>query len=211
MEGVTKVKICGITNLEDAELAIKFGADMLGFNFYSRSKRYVSPEEVASFVRELDPSFAKIGVFVNASIEDILFARTLGDLDAVQLHGNEAAEFIAEVRTNMNTRIIKAVRVASQNEIDQAATLGADDLLLDSYSATEYGGTGETFDWKLVRENTIADKRIFLAGGLTPENVADAIRIVRPYAVDVASGVESSPGKKDPKKLAAFIGNAKNA
>lgn len=207
---MTLVKICGITNLEDAELSMKFGADMLGFNFYPKSKRYVSPDEVGSFVRDLDPSIRRIGVFVNASIKDILVTRALGKLDAVQLHGDESAEFITEVRENMKTRIIKAVRVASQKEMDELATLGADDFLLDSFSATEYGGTGRVFDWKLVPES-LGESNIYLAGGLTPENVAEAVRTVRPYAVDVASGVESSPGKKDPRKLEAFIRYAKNA
>ena len=206
-----KVKICGITNLEDAELSIKFGADMLGFNFYPSSKRYISPEEVDAFVRELDPSIRKIGVFVNASIEDILFARRMGNLDAVQLHGDETREFITDVRKNMKTRIIKAVRVASQKEMDELATLGADDFLLDSFSATEYGGTGRAFDWSVASEASGQGGNIYLAGGLNPDNVAEAIRVVRPYAVDVASGVESSPGKKDPEKLEAFIRNAKNA
>ena len=211
MERVTKVKICGITNLDDARLSIKFGADMLGFNFYHGSKRYVSPEEVDAFVQELDPSISKIGVFVNASIEEILFARTLGNLDTVQLHGDETAEFISEVRKNMDTRIIKAVRIVSQKEMDELATLGADGFLLDSFSATEYGGTGRAFDWSLASESSARSGNIYLAGGLTAENVADAIRIVQPYAVDVASGVESSPGKKDPNKLEAFIRNAKSA
>lgn len=208
---MTKVKICGITNLEDAKLSSKFGADMLGFNFYQRSKRYVSPKEVATFVDELDPTVVKIGVFVNASIEEILFARRAGHLDAVQLHGDETADFINEVRNKVDTRIIKAVRVASQKELDELVTLGADDFLLDSFSTTEYGGTGQAFDWDLASELSSQDGNIFLAGGLNPENVAEAIRTVRPYAVDVASGVESSPGQKDPKKLEAFIKNANNA
>ncbi len=211
MRKETKVKICGITNREDAELCVKFGADMIGFNFYPKSKRYISPETVEAIVRDLAQSVTKIGVFVNASIDEILVARKLGNLDAIQLHGDETAELITEIRTNMDTRIIKAVRVASQKEIDEAATLGADDLLLDSFSAAEYGGTGQTFDWSLARESSSRNGNIYLAGGLNPENVEEAIRIVCPYAVDVASGVESSPGKKDPQKLEAFIRNAKNA
>lgn len=211
MERVAKVKICGITSHEDAELSIRFGADILGFNFYPGSKRYVSPEAVATFASELDPTIGKVGVFVNAALDDILFARTLGHLDSIQLHGEETAQFITELRSKMDTRIIKAVRVEHQMEMAELASFGADDILLDSYSANEYGGTGRAFDWKLVREFDGCAGNIFLAGGLHSENVAEAIRIVRPYAVDVASGVESSPGKKDPKKLEAFIRNAKNA
>lgn len=208
---MTLVKICGITSLGDAKLAGELGADMLGFNFYPKSKRYISPEEVNAFIDVLTPSIRKVGIFVNASIEDILFARTLANLDAIQLHGDETAEFIHGVRENVDTRIIKAVRVSSRKTMDHLETLGADDLLLDSFNASDYGGTGRVFDWNLARESSGQGNHIYLAGGLNPQNVAEAVRIVRPYAVDVASGVESSPGKKDRNKLEAFIKNAKNA
>jgi len=208
---VTKVKICGITVLADATLAADFGADLIGFNFYQGSKRYVSPERVASFVDRLTDGVAKVGVFVNASVDDILFAKKLALLDAVQLHGNESLEFIAELRNRVETTIVKAIRVRSASDIDSVVSFGVDAILLDTFSTADFGGTGETFDWSIARTASQGIGKMFLAGGLKPENVADAIRTVRPYAVDVASGVEMSPGKKDPRKLEAFIRNAKNA
>lgn len=208
---MTKVKICGITNLEDANRVSALGADMLGFNFYSGSKRYVSPEYVASFVDKLADGINKVGVFVNAKVDDILFAKKLALLDAVQLHGNESSQFVAELRDRVDTTIIKAIRVRSVSDIDSMGGFGADAILLDTYSAGDFGGIGEAFDWNIARDARQSVSRMFLAGGLNPENVADAIQTVRPYAVDVASGVESSPGIKDPKKLEAFIKNAKNA
>lgn len=208
---MVKVKICGITSLEDAQLAAAFGAEMLGFNFYLKSKRYVLPEKVRGFVEHIDDSIIKVGVFVNPSVEEIAAVRTTADLDAIQLHGDETTDFIAKLREKMDVRIIKAVRVGTEIDLDAIRAFGADDLLLDAFSPAEYGGTGRTFDWKIIGNSPDLRANLFLAGGLIPDNVAEAIRTVRPYAVDVASGVESSPGKKDPKKLEAFIRNAKNA
>lgn len=208
---MTLVKICGITNLEDATLAGDFGADMIGFNFYPGSKRYISAERVASFVESLTDGITKVGVFVNASVDDILFAKKLARLDAVQLHGNESPQFVAELRDRVKTKIIKAIRIRSVFEVSSLGGFGADAILVDAYSVGEFGGTGETFDWQIACEGREMIDQLFLAGGLRPDNVAEAIRIVKPYAVDVASGVESSPGKKDPKKIEAFIRNAKNA
>ncbi|MDI1243462.1 MAG: phosphoribosylanthranilate isomerase [bacterium] len=208
---MTFVKICGITNLEDASLAVDLGADMIGFNFYRGSKRYVSPKGTASIVEGLTEGITKVGVFVNATIGDILFATKLAHLDSVQLHGNESPQFVAELRDRVETKIIKAIRVRSLSEISSLTGFRVDAILLDTYSATDFGGTGETFDWQIARAGREKVDQLILAGGLSLENVAEAIRIVRPYAVDVASGVESSPRKKDPKKLEAFIRNAKNA
>lgn len=208
---MTKVKICGITALEDATLAADLGADMIGFNFYPESKRYISPERVASFVGSLAEGVMKVGVFVNASLDDIIFATKLAPLDAIQLHGNESSQFILELRDRVETMIIKAIQIRSVSDISSLGSFGADAVLMDTYSASDFGGTGETFDWQIAREGREKVDQLFLAGGLNAENVHDAIRIVRPYAVDVASGVESSPGKKDRKKMEAFIRNAKNA
>ncbi|MEQ1763757.1 MAG: phosphoribosylanthranilate isomerase [Pyrinomonadaceae bacterium] len=208
---MTKVKICGITTLEDAALAADLGADMIGFNFYPGSKRYISAERVASFVESLTEGVMKVGVFVNASVDDIVFAKKLALLDAVQLHGNESSQFVAELRDRVDSKIIKAIQIRSVSDISFLGGFGADAVLVDTYSASDFGGTGETFDWQIAREGCEKIDQLFLAGGLNPDNVGEAIRIVRPYAVDVASGVESSPGKKVPKKLEAFIRNAKNA
>lgn len=182
---------------------------MIGFNFYPGSKRYISPEYAASFVDGL-AGVTKVGVFVNASVEDILFSRKLALLDAIQLHGSESLDFIAELRDRIETTIIKAIRVRSAADLESVGAFRANAILLDAYSTVDFGGTGEKFDWRLAAEIGI-DVKLFLAGGLNADNVAEAIRQVRPFAVDVASGVESSPRKKDPKKLEAFIRNAKNA
>ena len=208
---MTQVKICGITNLEDALLASDLGADEIGFNFYEKSRRYISPADAKVLVSELTRPIRKIGVFVNASAEDILFARELGKLDAVQLHGDETPQFVSEVRMLTDTVIMKAVRVRLSSDIADIDRFGADAILLDTYMPEERGGTGETFNWNVAKEARGKVQRIYLAGGLSPINVTAAIRMVRPYAVDVASGIESEPGKKDPKKLKAFIENAKNA
>ena len=208
---MTKVKICGITNLEDALLASDLGADELGFNFYEKSKRYISPDEARILLDGLNRPIRKIGVFVNALLEDIFFACDLGKLDAIQLHGDETPEFISEVRRSTDTMIIKAIRVRSGSDIADMERFGADAILLDTYILGERGGTGETFDWNNAKGTRGKVSHIYLAGGLTPGNVIAAIRMVRPSAVDVASGVESEPGKKDPEKLKAFIENAKTA
>jgi phosphoribosylanthranilate isomerase len=203
---MTKVKICGITNLEDALHAADHGADMLGFNFYRGSKRYVDPSIVNDMVRSL-ADVQKVGVFVNADVQDLMKVANQGKLDAIQVHGNETPEFVAQIRGLLpNAVIFKAVRVGPGFESKDVARFGADFILLDG-DAGDFGGAGRTFAWSKAR----GIDNLILAGGLTPENVADAVRTVRPYAVDVASGVESSPGKKDPKKVEAFITNAKAA
>lgn len=208
---MTKVKICGITNLEDAFAAVELGADMLGFNFYEKSPRCIESYTAKAIVAELPNAVEKIGVFVNMEEYRIGEFVDLVGLTFVQLHGEEDGTYINELRANTDALVIKAVRVGQGFEIDSVLEFGADAILLDSYSAGTYGGTGECFDWSAANEVKELVPALYLAGGLMPENVADAVRTVRPYAVDVASGVESSPGKKDPKKLEEFIRNAKNA
>ena len=209
---MTKVKICGITDLEDARLAAKLGADMLGFNFYKNSLRFVEPEKAHDIISQLSVSVEKVGVFVNESQERILEIVKQAGLDSVQLHGDEDEDFIVKLSKLKAVPIIRAFRVSSSLAFDEAVNSTATFVLLDGYSESYFGGTGITFDWSLAQEvTTILPKAVFLAGGLTAENVRQAVKTVRPYAVDVASGVESSPGKKDPKKLAAFIKAAKEA
>ncbi|MFL6373034.1 MAG: phosphoribosylanthranilate isomerase [Pyrinomonadaceae bacterium] len=206
---MTKVKICGITNLEDALYAVECGADMLGFNFYRGSKRYVEPSIAAEIVRELsDSRVENVGVFVNAEAAEIAeIAKQVG-LNAVQLHGDETPEAVAEVKQSLpELLVVKAVRVGGSLAFRAATVYVVDHLLLDGEAGSAFGGAGQTFDWELAR----GIEGMILAGGLTPHNVADAIRVLRPHAVDVASGVESSPGKKDPEKVAAFIKAAKEA
>lgn len=208
---MTKVKICGITNLEDALLSVKFGADALGFNFYERSPRYVSPSDAESIVERMKAPIIKFGVFVNETIEEILDAEFISEIDVIQLHGDETPEFVARLRKETDAKIVKAFRVSDAFDIGLVNDYEVDAILLDSFSASEHGGTGNKFDWELTRKVAANVEFLYLAGGLNPNNVADAIKSVQPFAVDVASGVELSKRKKDPKKLEAFIKNAKDA
>jgi phosphoribosylanthranilate isomerase len=198
-----KVKICGITNWTDAKRAMEAGADLLGFNFYARSPRYISPAKARRIVRRLPKRVSAVGVFVNATEEKMLdIARTVG-LDALQLHGDESSAAVA--RLGRSLPVIKAVRAGKSfrpAELSRFRRVSA--ILLDGFDRRLRGGTGKTFDWRIARRAKRYG-RIFLAGGLTPENVGEAIRTAEPYAVDVCSGVESRPGKKDPKRVQALM------
>lgn len=210
---MTLVKICGITNLEDAKTALDCGADELGFNFYSGSSRCLSRSSAREIVDQLPIGPRYIGVFVNETIDDVLDIAAFVGLDGIQLHGDEDMAYVTEVQRRTNRFIVKAFRVAPSFLVGDALDWPLDFPLFDTHSSQNYGGTGETFDWGEFGTDIFLwfPDSAYLAGGLNSDNVADAIRIVQPYAVDVASGVESSPGKKDPKKLEAFIRNAKNA
>lgn len=207
---MTLVKICGITSIGDALAAQAFGADMLGINFYDGSKRFVSVTTAAAMFGDLQ-AIKKIGVFVNADVDELVHAIDQVKLDAVQLHGNEDAEFVGSLRKRTTVEIIKAVRVKSVNDVQALRWFSADSILLDTFSEKDLGGTGEMFDWQIALEAMKSGGNIYLAGGLNADNVAQAVRSVKPFAVDVASGVESSPGIKDHKKMEMFITNAKSA
>lgn len=210
---MTKVKICGITNLQDAQLAVHLGADELGFNFYQGSKRYLAPQVARKIVSELPPTIGKIGVFVNESLESVVRIADFVGLDGIQLHGDEELTCVADLKKRTSKPVIKAFRVTPTFDIGTVLDWNCDFPLFDSYSPVQYGGTGEQLaqDNFLFHIYLLLPGSAYVAGGLTPENVAEVVREAGPYAVDVASGVESSPGKKDPKKLEAFIRNAKNA
>jgi phosphoribosylanthranilate isomerase len=200
----TRIKICGITNRDDALLAVELGADALGFVFYPKSPRRVTLEQAASICRALPPFVATVGVFVNATQQEIesTLAPTSGSgLTILQFHGDEPPGFCRR----FTTRTIKAIRVRDEDSLRAAAEYDVDALLLDTYTDTERGGTGRTFDWSLAVRAKKIGPPIILSGGLTTENVQEAIRKVRPYAVDVSSGVEREPGRKDPEKLRRFI------
>ena len=201
----TQVKICGVTNVADALVAAQAGADMIGLNFYEQSPRCLSLATAAEISRALSPFVLKVGVFVNAPEDFIL--RVMGEcsLNLLQFHGAEDSDFC----TQFGLMSVKALRVRDAESLAALANFNTDAFLLDAYSPSGLGGTGEQFDWKLAVGAKKFGKPIFLAGGLTPENVADAVKQVRPFAVDVASGVESSPGKKDHAKVKAFIQAAK--
>jgi phosphoribosylanthranilate isomerase len=204
-----RVKICGITSAADAAAAGEAGADLVGLNFYSKSPRFVSEEEAANVRAVVPRGIEAVGIFVNATPQEVLrICRSLR-LDAAQLHGDESREAVAEVAVAVP--VFKAFRVTSDfapATLDHYSAASA--FLLDASQAGQYGGTGHTIDWALARR-AAASHRIILAGGLKPENVAAAIRMVRPYAVDVASGVESKPGKKDHARLRDFVEEVRRA
>jgi len=204
-----RVKICGITNAADAEAAAEAGADLIGLNFYPKSPRFLL-EGPASRVRAAVPKGVEaVGIFVDMPAQEVLRVCRSLHLDAAQLHGDESPETVAVVAREMP--VFKAFRVNSDfapETLDEYAQASA--FLLDASQAGQYGGTGHTIDWALARR-AAASHRIILAGGLKPENVAAAIRIVRPYAVDVASGVESKPGKKDHARVHHFVEEVRRA
>jgi len=196
-----KVKICGITSVADGLAAAEAGADMIGLMFYEQSPRYVTLAAAAEIARAVPPFVMKVGVFVNAPEEFVIRAIAECGLGLLQFHGAEPPEFC----TRFGVMSLKAFRIRDAASLAALPQYPTDAYLLDAYSASGLGGTGEKFNWDLAIEAQKFGKPIFLAGGLTPENVAAAVRQVRPFAVDVSSGVESAPGRKDPAKVAAFI------
>lgn len=191
-----KVKICGITNLEDAQAAFDLGADMLGFNFYPQSPRYIKPEEAIKIIRKLPTFVDSVGLFVNAPIEEIKAVAETGYLSWVQVHGDETPDFCDTVRFS-NVRTIKAIRVRTEEDVHKTRDFFTYAVLLDAFSSKRYGGTGKQFNWEWAKN---LPKRIFLAGGITPENVEQAIH-TGVYGIDICSGIESAPGIKDHEKM----------
>jgi len=198
-----KVKICGITNWADAKQAVDAGADFLGFNFYAKSPRHIRPSKARQIVRKLPKRISAVGVFVNEDEEKMReTARTVG-LAALQLHGDETPAEVARLRRTLP--VVKAVRAGRSFRPAQLAKFKrASAILLDGFDKRRRGGTGKIFDWNVARRARPYG-RIFLAGGLTPENIGEAIRTARPYAVDVCSGVGAKPGKKDPRRVRALM------
>jgi len=201
---VARVKICGLTNLSDAERAVDLGAWALGMVFWPRSPRRCPRAEAARITAALRRRAELAGVFVDASLDTVARAADELGLTMVQLHGDEGPSYCAEVARRTGCKVIKAVKVRSQADLRALRSFHTDFHLLDSGSALRPGGTGSTWDWALVDEVT-GGVPVIASGGLNPDNVADAIRILRPYAVDTASGTEAEPGVKDPAKLEAFF------
>ena len=197
----TQVKICGLTSVADAQAAAAAGADLIGLMFYAGSPRHVSLAQAAEIARALPPFVLRVGVFVNP--DEALVTRAIAEcgLNLLQFHGDEPSAFC----TQFGLMSVKALRVRDAASLQTLAEYHTDAFLLDAYSAAGRGGTGEQFNWDLAVTAQHWGKPIFLAGGLTPANVAAAVRQVRPFAVDVSSGVEAAPGKKDPAKMQAFI------
>jgi len=200
---VTKIKFCGITRPEDAELAVSAGAWAIGLIFWPRSPRRCRFETATEIAAAAKRRVEVAGVFVNATLDHVAATADAVGLTLLQLHGDEGPAYCAEAARRTGCKVIKAARVRSGADVRGLAAFHTDYHLLDSYTAGVPGGTGETFAWELARAHR-ARVPMILSGGLNPENVADAIAAVEPFAVDVASGVERSPGHKDPEKLAAF-------
>jgi phosphoribosylanthranilate isomerase len=209
MSDAPRVKICGITNLPDAELAVELGAWALGMIFYEGSPRQCSPAQAQAITAALRRRVELCGVFVNAPLEQIVRDSEALGLSLVQLHGDEGPSFCAEVARRTGARVIKAAQVSGAEDVQDLERFHVDFHLLDARAKAVArqgmrGGTGETFDWELVRARR-SKVPLILSGGLTDANVAAAIAITRPYAVDTASGTESSPGHKDPERLRLFF------
>ena len=204
--GSARVKICGITNAADASAAIKCGADALGFNLFSGSKRFVDLQRAVSWITELPPGIDRVAVLVDPSFESALAVVRSGVFTALQLHGNESPELCRRLAAEQ-VRFSKAVAVTDRASLAHLPFFSTKALVLDSQDKGRFGGTGRTFPWEIAREFRDANPevQVILAGGLTPENVAEAVRIVRPFGVDVTSGVEAVYGRKDHGRLRAFI------
>jgi phosphoribosylanthranilate isomerase len=200
---VTKIKFCGITRLDDAELAVGADAWAIGLIFWPRSPRRCALDAAAEIAAAVKRRAEVVGVFVNATLDHVAQTADGVGLTMIQLHGEEGPAYCSEAARRTGCKVIKAARVRSGADVQALAPFHTDYHLLDSYTAGVPGGTGETFSWEIARSHR-GRIPVILSGGLNPENVADAIAAVRPYAVDVASGIELRPGRKDPEKLAAF-------
>ena len=203
-EKQVKVKVCGMTSLKDALVAVEVGADAVGFIFYKKSPRSVTMKTVREIVLELPPFVDTVGVFVDETAEQINKIADYCNLDIIQLHGDESPTFCKKIRR----KVIKAFRIKDMQSVKKLSSFQVSGFLLDTFSENLHGGTGEVFDWNLA----LPAKKfgpVIMAGGLTPNNVQQAVRQIRPYGVDVCSGVESEPGIKDHKKVRAFLNNAK--
>ncbi len=214
MKSPIRIKICGIVHSADAQNAVAAGADALGFNFYPRSLRSIAPADAAAIIQELPATVCSVGVFVNSPVSEIVAVAQQCRLHAIQFHGDETPEWCRQLRDRV---VLRAIRLspettleAALEEIDQWASQGVAAVLLDAaVGDRQYGGSGQTIDWELARDiRQSAALPIILAGGLNPENVGAAIERVCPAGVDVASGVESFPGKKSPELVQAFISRA---
>lgn len=201
---MTRIKICGITSLADARQAGELGAWALGMIFWPGTPRVCSPDVAEEIGAELKRRVELTGVFVNAPLDDVIAMADRASLSLVQLHGDEGPSYCREVERRTGARVIKAVRVNGAAEVQALQPFHTDFHLLDAFSVTAPGGTGESFDWSLARLHPRTPP-VILSGGLTPDNVGQAIAQVQPYAVDTASGTEAVPGRKDPAKLIAFV------
>ena len=200
----TRVKTCGITNLDDAHRAVDLGAWALGMIFWPQSPRVVEPDEAEAIGAELRRRVELAGVFVNATLDEVALAADHASLSIIQLHGDEGPAYCREAARRTGAKVMKAVRVGNASHVRSLQSFHTDLHMLDAYVPGSRGGTGESFNWELARLHR-GSMPVVLSGGLTPDNVGEAIATVRPFAVDTASGTEAEPGRKDPTKLTAFF------
>jgi phosphoribosylanthranilate isomerase len=204
---MVQVKICGITNPEDALFAVEAGADALGFNFYPQSPRYITPLRARSIIEILPQTVLCVGVFVNESLENVTRIANEAGLSGLQFHGDETPEYASAVDNQPAGRrfLIKALRVGTEFNPETAARYETDAILLDAFDRRARGGTGQRIDWEVARRTRELVPKLFLAGGLGPDNIKEAIQTVAPYGVDACSALESSPGRKDRARVRDFI------
>jgi phosphoribosylanthranilate isomerase len=202
----TRIKICGITRLEDARVAANLGVDALGFIFHPKSPRFISPEQARNIIMQLPPMINRVGVFVNETKETIMQIAAQCGIDTVQLHGNESPEFCVAIPLP----VIKSFSIRPDFDISKLNDYKTQGILLDTWSPEVQGGSGITFDWSIARKASAMFNNIVLAGGLGPTNLEDALRMVDPFAVDINSGVEIRPGVKNPHKIRAVVKIVKN-
>jgi phosphoribosylanthranilate isomerase len=203
---MVKVKICGITSAGDAFFAARAGADALGFNFVKGTVRYIPPEKVRPIVLDLPPFVATVGVFANQDPDEVREIVESCTLDYAQLHGHESPQVCDRLR---GIKLVKAFRVRTEQDLDELGHYDVEAYLLDAFVRGVLGGTGESFDWRIARR-AAGTRRVILAGGLNPDNVVEAVKAARPYAVDVASGVEEEPRQKSKQLVEDFVRMAKS-
>jgi phosphoribosylanthranilate isomerase len=206
----TKVKICGITNVEDARAAVELGAWAIGMIFHEQSPRRCELEEAAAIATALKRKVELVGVFVNAPLDEVMVVLENVPLTIVQLHGDEGPSYCDEARRRTGLKLMKAARVRDGAAVRALSAYRTDFHLMDSHVPGTWGGTGQRFDWKLAAEHP-REPPLVLSGGLDSDNVSEAIEVARPFAVDVASGVEAEPGRKDPEKLKRFFDSVERA
>ena len=210
---MVKIKICGITNLDDARLAVEAGADLLGFNFYRPSPRFIEPDEARKIIDGVvrESEVIAVGIFVDETLESVIETVRVSGVDAVQLHGDESVAYCADLKSALNgITIIKALRVSDSFQPQTATSYPVDAIMLDAFHDSLRGGTGKTIDWEIAENTRNLVPQFFLSGGLSPENVAEAVERVQPYAVDACSRLELSPGRKDSLRVKAFVRAARN-
>ena len=199
---MTLVKICGITNLDDASAAVAAGADLLGFNFYKPSPRYITPQHAREIVQQFPNVVLKVGVFVNEELDEAQTIMREAGLGAIQLHGDESPDYCSKFP---GWYVIKTFAVTDTFDVQAAEAYDVDAIMLDTKHNHLRGGTGRVFDWSVARQAALTIPKLYLAGGLSPENVENAIKTVRPYAVDACSALEDAPGKKNHDRMRVFI------